>query len=131
MINLLKHALVALICCIGLSDGAAAMKIDRVVSPGGIEAWLVQDHTIPALALGFTFRGGAALDPAGKEGVAALLGSMMTEGAGDLDSAKFQGMLEDNSISLGFDAGLDTFSGSLRSLTETLGTGERAQRAAE
>jgi zinc protease len=125
MNKLLKHAVLALVCCIGLSRAAAAMKIDRVVSPGGIEAWLVQDHTIPALALGFTFRGGAALDPAGKEGTAALLGSMMTEGAGDLDSAKFQGTLEDNSISLGFDAGLDTFSGSLRSLTETLATGER------
>jgi len=125
MKNLLKHAILALIFCIGVSDVAAAMKIDRVVSPGGIEAWLVQDHTIPALALGFTFRGGAALDPAGKEGTAALLGSMMTEGAGDLDSANFQGTLEDNSISLGFDAGLDTFSGSLRSLTETRATGER------
>ena len=26
---------------------AQAITIDRVVSPGGIEAWLVQDHTLP------------------------------------------------------------------------------------
>jgi zinc protease len=117
--------LVSLLIGVAVSPPAAAMKIDRVVSPGGIEAWLVQDHTIPALALDFTFRGGSALDPAGKEGAASLLGSMLTEGAGDLDSARFQGTLEDLSISLGFDAGLDTFSGSLRSLTETLATGER------
>src|SRR4051794_36380163 len=114
-----------LVSAIALARPALAMKIDRVISPGGIEAWLVQGHTIPALALSFTFRGGAALDPAGKEGLAGLLGSMMTEGAGDLNSATFQGTLEENSISLGFDAGLDTFSGSLRSLTETLATGER------
>src|SRR3954467_9893703 len=85
---------------------AAAMKIDRVVSPGGIEAWLVQDHTIPAVSLEFTFRGGAALDPAGKEGATTLLGSMMIEGAGDLDSQRFQSTLEDLSIGINFDAGL-------------------------
>lgn len=125
MNKFLRFVLLTLLLGVVVSPSAMAMKIDRVVSPGGIEAWLVQDHTIPALSLAFTFRGGAALDPAGKAGTASLLGSMLTEGAGDLDSAKFQGTLEDMSISIGFDAGLDTFSGSLRSLTETLPTGER------
>ncbi len=99
---------------------AAAMQIDRVVSPGGIEAWLVQDHSIPAVAMEFGFRGGAALEPAGQEGLANLLASMLVEGAGDLDSQTFQGRLEDQSISLGFDSGLDTIQGSLKTLTENL-----------
>jgi len=101
---------------------ALAMTIDRVVSPGGIEAWLVQDHTIPAVAVEFTFRGGAAYDPSGKEGLANLLTSMLIEGAGDLDSQKFQSTLEDRSIALGFNAGLDSFEGSLKTLDENLDT---------
>jgi len=30
---------------------ARAVTIDRVVSPGGIEAWLVQDHSMPIITL--------------------------------------------------------------------------------
>lgn len=101
---------------------AAAMTIDRVVSPGGIEAWLVQDHTIPAVDIEATFRGGAALEPKGKEGVANLLSEMLLEGTGKLESQAFQGALEDRSISLGFNAGFDSIEGSLKTLTENLDT---------
>ncbi len=99
---------------------AASMTIDRVTSPGGIEAWLVRDNKIPVVALEFTFRGGAASEPGGQEGLASLLASMLIEGAGDLDSRSFQSALEDRVISLGFEAGLDTFGGSLKTLTENL-----------
>jgi len=97
---------------------AGAVKIDRVISPGGIEAWLVQDRLIPMLSLEFALRGGTTLDPVGKEGAAQLLADLMTEGAGDLDSQAFQGMLEDRVISMGFSAGIDSFSGSLKTLNE-------------
>lgn len=108
--------------CVGAPLPAAAMTIDRVTSPGGIEAWLVQDHSIPAMALEFTFRGGAAYEPAGKEGVGNLLASMLVEGAGDLPSQRFQSLLEDRSIGLGFNIGLDAFDGNLKTLTENLDT---------
>ena len=112
--------LCAILLCV--ASPAPAMTIDRVTSPGGIEAWLVQDHSIPVVTIEFTFRGGAALDPAGKEGTASLLAGMLTEGAGDLDSQAFQGRLEDLSIGLGFGAEIDSFTGSLRTLTENLDT---------
>ena len=102
---------------------AAAMTIDRVVSPGGITIWLVQDHSIPAVDVEFTFRGaGAATEAKGKEGTANLLSDMLLEGAGDLDSQHFQGQVEDLSIELGFNAGFDSMEGSLKSLTENLDT---------
>jgi len=97
---------------------ALAVEVQRVVSPGGIEAWLVEDHSNPIVALEMAFRGGSALDPAGKEGLANLVASTIDEGAGPLDSQSFQGELNDLSIRLSFGAGLDNFSGSLRSLTE-------------
>ena len=45
------------------------MKIERVVSPGGIEAWLVESHANPLIAMRFAFRGGASQDDPGKEGL--------------------------------------------------------------
>ena len=66
------------------------MKIERVVSPGGIEAWLVESHANPLIAMRFAFRGGASQDDPGKEGLAYFISAMMDEGAGDLDAVAFQ-----------------------------------------
>lgn len=116
--------LIAVLLVLAAPLPAAAMTIDRVVSPGGIVAWLVQDHSIPLVDVEFTFRGGAALEPPGREGAANLLSDMLLEGAGPLDSQQFQGRLEDQSIELGFDASFDSFDGSLKTLTENLDTAE-------
>ena len=99
---------------------AWAVDVERVVSPGGIEAWLVQDHSNPVVSMRFAFRGGSELDPAGKSGLTNLAASTMDEGAGDLDSQAFQQILADQSITLKFDAGLDRFSGEVKTLTENL-----------
>jgi len=97
---------------------ASAINIQKVKSPGGIEAWLVEDHSIPLISARFAFRGGAANDPAGKEGVSNFLSGMLDEGAGDLDSQAFQQQLNDHSIQMSFETGRDWFSGRLRTLTE-------------
>lgn len=96
---------------------AAAITIQRV-SADGIEAWLVEDHTNPIIAVEVAFRGGAALDPPGKEGLAGLAVSLLDEGAGDLPSAAFQARLEDHSIELRFDADHDAVRGSLKTLSQ-------------
>lgn len=98
---------------------ARAIEVQRVVSPGGIEAWLVQDQSVPVLAVEFAFEGGAALDPPGKEGLANLVSTLLDEGAGPYDSQAFQKRLADNAISLSFDAGYDAFFGSLKTALET------------
>ncbi|HLN07893.1 MAG TPA: pitrilysin family protein [Xanthobacteraceae bacterium] len=97
---------------------AAATKIVRVVSPSGIEAWLVEDHAIPLVALDFTFAGGANEDPADKPGVAHMVSSLLDEGAGDLDGKAFHERLEDRAVEIAFDAGRDYFHGSVRTLVE-------------
>ena len=101
-----------------LAGEAGAVDIERVVSPKGIEAWLVSEHTVPVIAVSFAFEGGSAQDPKGKAGVATLLSGLLDEGAGSLDSRAFQSALDDYSIGLSFDASRDTFSGSLQTLTE-------------
>ncbi|WP_346899872.1 pitrilysin family protein [uncultured Roseibium sp.] len=98
---------------------AQAVEIQKVVSPGGIEAWLVEDHTIPQIAVNFSFQGGAAQDPKGKEGLTRLLAATLDEGAGDLPSQAFQARLEELAVNINFDTGKDRFYGNLRTLTPT------------
>lgn len=96
---------------------AHAFNVQRVVSPGGVEAWLVEDHSNPIIAVNFAFRGGATLDPAGKTGLAEMVSDLLDEGAGDLDSQAFQGKLEDLAISLSYSAGLDALYGHVKTVT--------------
>ena len=72
-----------------------AVKVEKVVSPRGVEAWLVRDHSIPITAIEFTFRSGAAADPEGKTGLSSMVSTLLDEGAGDLDSQAFQDQLMD------------------------------------
>jgi zinc protease len=101
-----------------LPHSANATKIERVVSPGGIAAWLVNEPSVPLIALDFAFKGGAAQDPPGKAGVATMATALLDEGAGDIDSKSFHEEVEAKAIELGFTATRDYVSGALRTLTE-------------
>ena len=94
------------------------MQIQKVVSPKGIEAWLVEEHTLPLIAMQFGFEGGSAQDPAGKDGLAYFVSGMLDEGAGDIDSQAFQEKLEDLAIEMSFDATRDVMTGGLKTLTK-------------
>lgn len=98
---------------------AGAVEIKEVKSPLGITAWLIEDKSVPLVSVEFAFRGGSALDPEGKGGLAEFVSGMLDEGAGSLESGAFQKRLEDNSITLRFRASLDAFAGSLQTLNAT------------
>jgi zinc protease len=101
-----------------LANGpAGATSIERVISPGGIEAWLVRQPSVPLVAMDFAMIGGANEDPADKAGVAHLVASTIDEGAGDLDANAYHQRLEDHAIELSFSANRDHFRGSLRTLS--------------
>ena len=97
---------------------AGASRIERIVTPAGIEIWLVRDRNLPMISLEFAFLGGASQDPADKPGVANFVASLLDEGAGDLDAAAFHERLEERAISLAFGAKRDNLRGSIRTLTE-------------
>ncbi|HLB80519.1 MAG TPA: pitrilysin family protein, partial [Dongiaceae bacterium] len=97
---------------------AFAVEIQRVVGASGVAAWLVEDHGNPIVSVAVGFHGGAALDPAGKAGLAQMVSVLLDEGAGDLDSQAFQRRLAELAIELGFDAGMDEFTGTLRTLSD-------------
>ena len=96
----------------------AAAKIQHLISPGGIEAWFVQDATVPLIAMEYAFGGGSAQDPADKAGVANMVADLIDEGSGDLDSQTFHERLDRRAIELSFSATRDYFRGSLRMLKD-------------
>jgi zinc protease len=100
------------------APAGAAARVERVVSPGGIEAYLVSEPSIPFLSMSIHFAGGSALDPSGKEGLAYMVSGLLDEGAGVLDSQAFRTELEDLAIRLSFDAQRDSFTGELKTLSE-------------
>jgi len=100
------------------SSARSGIDIQSVTSPGGITAWLVEDDTIPLIAMQFSFGGGAAVDPDDKAGLANFLSTMLDEGAGELDSEAFQRRIAELSIRLSFNAQRDHFQGSLQTLSE-------------
>jgi zinc protease len=114
---LAASALLAIVVFSFLARPASAMDIKTVKSPGGIEAWLVEDHSNPMMAMRFAFEGGNAQDPAGKEGVSNFLSAMLDEGAGDIKSAEFQEKLEELAVRMSFSDGRDAFYGNFETLT--------------
>ena len=96
----------------------AQVEITEITSPGGIDAWLVQETALPFVALELVFPGGTSLDPEGAEGAASLMASMLGQGAGDLDTQGFAVASEEIAASFDFDANADAITVSARFLTE-------------
>ena len=94
-----------------------AVAVQKVRSAAGVEAWLVEEHSLPLIAVDFAFDGGATRDPENMAGSAYLISGLLDEGAGDLDAEAFQGKMADHAISLGFDARRDDFHGHLQTLS--------------
>ena len=106
----------ATLCCI--TSPARAVNIQEVISPGGIKAWLVEDHAVPLLAMNFAFNGGSVNDAPGKEGTGQFITGMMDEGAGDLDGPSFRDLRDRLSISIRFSNATEQFYGEMYSLSK-------------
>lgn len=114
-------ACLAICLCIltGINSPAIAMpKVQEIQSPKGIKAWFVENHDLPIVTIQMAWRGGAAQDPDGLPGLAALMSSLMNEGAEQRPSLTFQQALADIGAQLYFEASMDHITASLRFLSE-------------
>lgn len=118
MIRLVASIIFAAVAAIASTNSASAMTIEKIVSPAGIEAWLVREKALPLVTLNYAFHGGATQDDADKAGTANLTADLLDEGAGDLDGKTFHERLENRAIELSFQVGRDYVYGSLRTLNE-------------
>ena len=96
----------------------ADVEVQEITTPGGLDAWLVEDHNIPFVSLQLRFRGGASLDAPGKRGAVNLMTALLEEGAGDKDARTFAKATESLAASFRYNASDDAISISARFLTE-------------
>ena len=113
----------AVICVLaGLTPGpASALTVEEITTEKGIKAWLVEEHSVPLIAIKFAFMGGASQDPVGKEGLADMMADLLTEGAGDLPAAAFKERFLRLGARLSAAAGRDAIYGGLETLTARFG----------
>lgn len=118
---MIRRCLIALFAIAALSGFARAeIAIQEVTSPGGITAWLVEERSIPIVAMEIDFQGGTSLDRPGKEGAVNLMTGLLEEGTDDMDAAAFQRATEELATRFSFDAGRDSVNVTLQSLSENI-----------
>lgn len=115
-VTVMKWAVAALV--LAVLPARAEIAIQNVTSPGGITAWLVEDHNIPFTALEIRFKGGTSLDLPGSRGAVNLMAATLEEGAGALDAQGFAEARDALAAGFGFSAGQDSISVSAQFLTE-------------
>ncbi|HVY12738.1 MAG TPA: pitrilysin family protein [Alphaproteobacteria bacterium] len=125
----MKRLLLLLLLLIVPAGLQAAILPQEVKTPLGITAWLQEDESLPVVSIAFAWKGGFEEDPDNRQGLSMLASNMLTHGAGTYDDNAFQKALQENAISLDFDARRDAFRGSLRSLKETLPQAAKLLRA--
>ena len=103
-----------------LTAAARTTDIQRVTTPNGAEAWLVEETAVPVISVEIAFRGGSAQDPEGRPGLVNLMATLFDEGAGDLSAEAFQERLVELAIELSFSSNRDVVAASLRTLPENL-----------
>jgi len=98
---------------------AAAVEVQEVTSPGGINAWLVEEHAIPFVAIEIRFRGGSVLDLPGRRGATNLMVGLLEEGTDALDARGFAQAREALAARFRYNVYDDAVSISAQMLTET------------
>lgn len=114
----MKHIAAFLFLLVAALPARAEIEIQTITSPGGFDAWLVEEHSIPFVALELRFRGGGSLDVPGKRGAVNLMTALLEEGAADMDARDFATAREALAARLRFDSNGDTISVSAEVLSE-------------
>lgn len=106
--------------CLVLVGGLAraAVEIETITTPEGIDAWVVEERSLPFVSMEIRMEGGANLDRPGKRGAVNLMMALLEEGSGDMDARTFQIERESLAASFGFNAYDDSVSVSAQFLTE-------------
>lgn len=116
---MMRMIVAAMLAVVSLSIPARAeLEIQEVTTPAGTQAWLLEEHSIPFVALEILFRGGSVIDDPETRGAVHLMGALLEEGAGDMDARAFAKARDELAMSVSFDVSSDYLSVSARFLTE-------------
>jgi len=93
-------------------------RVRRGQLANGLEWFVLEDHTLPRLELGWVTRRGAGSEPAHRAGISVLLTSVMQHGAGGRDSLALAQSVEGLGAALSAAAGWDSASVRITGLSE-------------
>jgi len=96
----------------------AEVDITPVTTESGLHAWLVEERSIPFVALELIFAGGATIESDAQAGAVNLMTALLSEGAGEMDAQGFAARTEELAARISFNSGRDSVSVSVRFLTE-------------
>ena len=103
---------------VGPAPKFAPPPVVRRKLSNGLEVIVAERHELPILSLSLVVKGGDTLAPSGKTGLADLTASLLTEGTESRDSLKLAGELAEIGASIDANAGLESSSVSLTTLTK-------------
>lgn len=95
-------------------------KVKPFKLASGMQVYLVEQHALPIVSLELNFDGGAMWDPKGKEGLAGVCMSMLTEGTEKLDKIQYSELLADTASNISAYAADDSIGLTLSSLSKHL-----------
>ena len=81
--------------------------IQKSALPNGLRVWTVRHPRIPVVAFALLIRRGAASDPVGKHGLAAMTADMLDEGSGDRSAIEMHEAIAQLGTQLETDIGAD------------------------
>lgn len=96
----------------------AALAIEHWRTDAGSRVYFVESRELPMVDVRLMFDAGAAREPAGKAGLAALAASLLDQGVGGLDATGISFEFERLGARYSADSGYDYASVSLRSLSD-------------
>ena len=80
---IMKKILLASFLSLFIACPLHAAEVNQISADNGITGWLVEDHSLPIIAIRIAFKGaGTAYDPADRQGLAKMAASLLDEGAG-------------------------------------------------
>ena len=95
-------------------------KVKPFTLKSGMKVYLVEQHALPIVSMDLNFDGGSLLDAKGKEGLASVCMSMLTEGTEKLDKIQYAEALADIASNIGSYAADDSLGVTLSSLSKHL-----------
>lgn len=95
---------------LGAPPAVSLPAIAKRTLSNGLAVWIVEQHEVPVAHVSLAMRAGAAGDPATKAGIASLMASLMTEGAGSRDALTLADAIDVLGATITANAGWDATS---------------------
>jgi len=102
---------------VGADPSFTFPAIVRQVLPNGLRVWTVEHRSMPVITFALQVDGGSGADPAGREGLAAIVADMTDEGTGALGAIEVSDALARIGADYDVDVGGDATLFSLTTLT--------------